>query len=91
MSDLTSDIEDALFAMFSSEGWHYFLEDAKANLETANTLDDITGDQALGVRQGQVAVLRSIISYEDTIRHVIAEQRDADDVADDDENNVVEL
>lgn len=75
MDNFTPDIRQALGDMFASDGWRIFVEDVTANLTNTNTLSGITGEQQLGHRQGQVAVLQSIISYEDTIR-VIGEQQD---------------
>jgi len=65
------EIQRALMDMFATEGWNYFLEDVTENLKGANTLDGITGEQALGFRQGQINTLRSVIAYEDTIRNAV--------------------
>lgn len=70
MSNLTDEIYDKLVDMFNSEGWVYFIEDVRANLETANTLDGVQGEQALGMQQGRVDILRGIINYENTIKQV---------------------
>lgn len=68
MDNFTPEIQDALFEMFASEGWQYFIEDAQRNLEGVNHLDSIIGEQQLGFRQGQVSTLKGLIGYEDTLR-----------------------
>ena len=75
MSDVfTPEVQDALVSMFSSEGWVYFIEDVQKNLNGINTLDGIRGEQQLGIMQGQLQVLRGILTYEDTIRTAINER-----------------
>jgi len=85
MDKFTPEIQDALMNLFSSEGWHYFLEDVVANLESVNNLDGIQGEQALGFRQGQISTLRGVISYEDTIKAA------AEDASDDVEESQLEV
>jgi len=78
MDKFTPEIQDALMNLFSSEGWHYFLEDVVANLESVNNLDGVQGEQALGFRQGQISTLRGVIAYEDTIK-AATEEDDAEE------------
>lgn len=87
---LTDDIYDDLKTMFMSNGWNYFLEDVKENLKGVNTLSDIQGEQQLGMKQGQVAILQGIIKYEDTIDQV-RQQAQIDAEQDDTGNEALEL
>lgn len=87
---LTDDIYDDLKTMFMSNGWNYFLEDVKENLKGVNTLSDIQGEQQLGMKQGQVAILQGIIKYEDTIDQV-RQQTQIDAEQDDTGNEALEL
>lgn len=76
MSDLTSEIVDALTDMFGSRGWQLFMEEAESNLKNINTLDGVDKEHTLGFRQGQVAMLRSVLAYENTIRTAVDQQEE---------------
>ncbi len=76
MNELTSEMVDALTEMFGSYGWQLFMEEATKNLENINTLDGVQGEQTLGFRQGQIAMLRSVLGYEDIIRTAVDQQEE---------------
>lgn len=73
MDNFSTEIQDRLFELFATEGWKVFMEDVQQNLDGVNHLDNIVGEQQLGFRQGQVAVLRGIVQYEDAIRSAVNE------------------
>ena len=79
MDNFTTEIQDELINLFASSGWALFLEDAKANQTSINTLSGIKGEQDLGFKQGQLAVLQGILGYEDTIRTIAEEVKTEDE------------
>jgi len=53
--------------LFEHAGWEQFRQDMANNLQAVSTIKGITGEQELGVRQGQVFVLEGILNYETLI------------------------
>lgn len=51
--------------MFSQQGWKDLMEDVKTMLHASNTLSGVTTDN-LGFKQGEVSIMRWILSLQDT-------------------------
>lgn len=53
------------FDMFSQKGWIDLIKDVKTMLQSSNTLSGVTTEN-VGFRQGEVSIMRWILSLQDT-------------------------
>lgn len=68
MANMNTELQkyyDSRFAMFSQQGWKDLVEDVKTMLHASNTLSGVTQDN-LGFKQGEVSIMRWILSLQDT-------------------------
>jgi len=63
----TNDYYDAMFDMFSSQGWKEFISDMEFALDAINNLESITDEKHLFTTQGQVKTLKSIVGFQSAL------------------------
>ena len=56
------DYYESMIEMFSTKGWQYFVEDMQKLFEKADSVQSVNGLQHLGFRQGQVDIIKVVIS-----------------------------
>ena len=67
---------DAMFEMFGTQGWRYFVQELISNYQAMDTLNSCNDEKGLFINKGQLIALANIINLEDIMR-------DADDEAED--------
>jgi len=63
----TNDYYDAMFTMFSSQGWKEFIADMEFALDSLDNLESISDEKQLFTTQGQVKTLKSIVGFQSAL------------------------
>ncbi|MFZ9143117.1 MAG: hypothetical protein ACO22M_00645 [Candidatus Nanopelagicaceae bacterium] len=58
---------ESLLELFAKPGWKAFEEDLQKNLESLNTLHNISDSDVFWHRKGEVYVLQTLLGYRDAI------------------------
>ena len=56
------DYYESMIAMHHSKGWTYFVEDMQRLFEAADSIQGVEGLQGLGFKQGQVDIIKLVVS-----------------------------
>lgn len=64
---------EALFAMFATPGWKYFVEDFANSEKLQDSVDGLESERQLAFRQGELSVVRQIIHQHEIVDHAYNE------------------
>ena len=65
------------FELFSTDGWRDLMEDVQAMLDATNNLNGVTVDN-LGFKQGEVSIMRWLLTLKEVSEKAYEELNDAD-------------
>ena len=62
--------------MFRSKGWDFLLDELRENARVINNLQSVKDDKDLYFKQGQMATIATLLTFEETLKMAETEERE---------------